>query len=188
VPYSAFVHSGLYGAFLGQNTSLGSLSQTLPTVASQLYLVSCWLSSYADNGSTTPNEFRVKWNGAALFDQTNRSPSGWTNLLFIVAASGGATTLEFDFRDDPGAWGLDDVTVQPIPNPVFQTVALTNGTVSFAWMALPGLVYQLQYTANLAAANWINLGSPTNVTSTLVTAADTNPTDQQRFYRFVLSP
>ncbi|MGP8197995.1 MAG: protease pro-enzyme activation domain-containing protein [Limisphaerales bacterium] len=188
IPYSAFVHSGLYGAVLGQAGSLGSLSQTIPTLASQLYLVSCWLSSYAYNGSTTPNEFRVKWNGAALFDQTDMGAFGWTNLQFIVAASGGATTLEFDFRDDPAALGLDDITVQPIPNPVFQTVALTNGTLFFTWNALSGLAYQLQFTTNLATANWANLGGPTSATSGVVTTTDMNPTDRQRFYRFVLSP
>jgi hypothetical protein len=188
VPFSAFVHSGLYGAFLGQNGSLGSLSQTLPTDATQAYLLSCWLSSLSSNGLTTPNEFRIKWNGTTLFDQTNMSPFGWTNLQFIVAATGSATALAFDFRDDPAALALDDITLQAIPEPVFQTVALFGGTVSFAWNALPGLAYQLQFTTNLDAANWANLGASIIATTNVVTATDTSPTDPQRFYRFVLSP
>ncbi len=188
VPFSAFVHSGLYGALLGQNGSLGSLSQTLPTDATQAYLLSCWLSSFSSNGLTTPNEFRIKWNGTTLFDQTNMGAFAWTNLQFIVAATGSATALEFDFRDDPAALALDDITLQAIPEPVFQTVTLIGSTVSFAWNALPGLAYQLQFTTNLDAANWANLGASIIATTNVVTAADTGPTDPQRFYRFVLSP
>jgi hypothetical protein len=188
VPCSAFVHSGLYGALLGQNGSLGSLSQTLPTIATQYYLLSCWLSSYSSNGVTTPNEFRIKWNGTTLFDQTNMGAFGWTNLQYIVAATGSATALEFDFRDDPAALALDDITVQAVPEPVFQTVTLIGGTVSFAWKARPGLAYQLQFTTNLGAGNWANLGAAITAATNVVTAADTAPTDPQRFYRFVLSP
>ena len=188
VPDSAFVHSGLYGAYLGQTGSLGSLSQTLPTVAKQLYLLSCWLSSFSDSGSTTPNEFRIKWNSTTLFDQTNMGAFGWTNLQYIVAGTGSSTVLAFGFRDDPAALALDDVTVQAIPAPVFQTVTMIGGTVSFTWNALPGLAYQLQFTTNLNPANWTNLGAPTNAASNVVTAADTGPTDPHRFYRFVLSP
>jgi hypothetical protein len=154
----------------------------------QYYLLSCWLSSISDNGSTTPNEFRIKWNGTTLFDQTNMGAFGWTNLQFIVAATGSATALEFDFRDDPGALALDDVTLQAVPAPIFQTVTLLGGTVSFAWNALPGLAYQLQFTTNLNAGNWANLGAAITATTNVVTAADTGPTDPQRFYRFVLSP
>ncbi len=188
VTYAQFVHSGLYGAFLGQNSSLASLSQSLPTVASQYYLLSSWLSSIAYNGLTKPNEFRIKWNGKTLFDHTNMGAFGWTNLQFLVAATGSATTLEFDFRDDPGALALDDITLQAVPTPVFQTVTLNGGTVSFAWDALPGLAYQLQFATNLDAANWANVGAAIIAATNVVTAADTNPPDAQRLYRFVVSP
>ena len=42
---SQFVHSGLYGAFLGQNTSPGSLSQSLPVNPGTQYLLSFWLAN-----------------------------------------------------------------------------------------------------------------------------------------------
>lgn len=193
--FAQFVHSGRCAAYLGQTGSIGTLSQTLPTVASQFYLVSCWLRCFAyiptnnpTNIMTTPNEFLIKWNGTTLFDQTNMGAFGWTNLQYIVAATGSATALEFDFRDDPAALALDDITLQAVPEPVFQTVTLISGTVSFAWNALPGLAYQLQFTTNLDAANWANLGAAITATTNVVTAADTGPTDPQRFYRFILSP
>ena len=50
---------------------------------------------------------------------------------------------------------------------------------------MPGQTYQIQYTTNLAPANWIDLGAPINATSNTVTVSDTilNP---QIFYRAVL--
>ena len=82
------VHSGSYGARLGAMNSLGYLSQTMPTVAGQSYLLSCWLHSPGD----TPNEFLVSWNGSTLFDQTNVPTFAWTNLQFLVQATGSVTT------------------------------------------------------------------------------------------------
>jgi hypothetical protein len=160
----------------------------LPTTAAQSYLLSCWLASLSDDGSTTPNEFRIDWNGTTLFDQINMSAFAWTNLQFIVTATNSATPLEFDFRDDPAALALDDITLQAVPEPIFQMVALNGSTVSFSWCALAGLAYQLQFTTNLAPANWTNLGAAIIANTNVVTAADTNPPDPQRFYRFVLSP
>ena len=157
-------------------------------MANAYYLASCWLTSIADSGMTTPNEFRMKWNGTPLFDQTNMGAFGWTNLQYIVTATGGATPLEFDFRDDPGALGLDDVTLQAVPTPLFQSATLNIGTVSFAWNALPGLVYQLQSTTNLTAGNWTNWNAPITAVTNSVITSNIPLSDPQRFYRFVVSP
>jgi hypothetical protein len=188
VNYDQFVHSGLYGAFLGQSGSLGSLSQTVPTVAAQYYFLSCWLSSIAYHHSTTPNEFRVQWNGTSVFDQTNMGAFGWTNLQYLVSATDNATPLEFDFRDDPGALALDDITLQAVPSPLFQTAAINAGVVSLTWDALPGLKYQLQFTTNLAPANWSNVNAVILAATNTITASDTNSSAPARFYRFVMSP
>lgn len=188
VNYDQFVHSGLYGTFLGQAGSLGSLSQTLPTTAGQYYLLSCWLTSIAYNGATIPNEFRVDWNGAAVFDQIDMAAFGWTNVAVIVEATNTATPMEFDFRADPGALGLDDITVQRVPPPVFQSVSLSHGAIAFTWNALPGLSYQLQSTTNLARGAWTNVNGPIIATTNVVTASDAQILNPQRFYRFVVSP
>ena len=108
---SLFVHSGIYGAFLGQNNSLGFLSQTLPTVAGQQYVLSFWLDNPAPG---TPNEFRASWNGTALFDQTDMDQFAWTNMQYVVTATGTSSVLQFGFRNDQNAFGLDDVSVQPV--------------------------------------------------------------------------
>ena len=114
-PDELFVHSGLYGAYLGEWASpyltpvppaVGSLSQTVATTAGQQYLVSFWLTCVPDSqGVTTNNEFIAKWNNSTLYAQTNLGAFGWTNLQFVVPATTASTTLEFDFNNDPGAFG-----------------------------------------------------------------------------------
>ncbi len=104
------VHSGTYGAEYGPVGSLGYLSQTLSTTPGTTYLLSFWLDS---PDGDTPNEFQVSWDGTTLLDETNLPAIGWTNIQFVVTATGPSTVLEFGFRDDPAYLGLDDVSVVP---------------------------------------------------------------------------
>jgi hypothetical protein len=73
------------------------------------------------------------------------------------------------------------------PQPVFQTVALANGTFAFTWSAALGNLYQVQYTTNLAQANWINLGSTVSATNAVMSGTD-SLSETQRFYRIQLMP
>ncbi len=100
-------HSGDYFAGLGTVGSLGTLSQTLNTVAGQTYTLSYFMAS--DGG--TPNEFRVDWNGSTLIDQTGIGKQGYTGFTFQVTATGATSTLTFYERNDPGYLSLDDVAV-----------------------------------------------------------------------------
>jgi hypothetical protein len=103
-----------------------------------------------------------------------------------VTATGTNTTLQFGAENEPDGFGLDDVTVTPLPAILFQTVTKTNGMLNFTWNALTGLVFQVQYKTNLLQADWINLGAV--ITATNVTAIATNliGSDPQRFYRLQL--
>jgi hypothetical protein len=161
VPDELFVHSGIYGGYLGQWPNNGTLSQTVPTVAGQLWLISYWLTSIADDqGDTAPNGFTAKWNGSPLFASTNLPVLGWTNLQSIVTATGASGTLEFDFNNTPGAFGLDDVTVQTVPAPVLQSMAIVAGNLVFNWSAIPNIAYQIQSATDLTTANWVAAGNP----------------------------
>jgi hypothetical protein len=182
---SSYVHTGKYGAQLGPVGSLGYLSQTLTTSIGQVYLVSFWLNS--PNGAAT-NEFLVTWNGNNLWDQVNVGATGWTNLQFFVTAAANNTILEFGLRNDPSYFGLDDIVVYPITPPQVQTVTMSNGTISFSWSALTGLHYQMQYTTDLASANWTNLASAVTAIGATLTATDSVTNNPQRFYRLVLLP
>jgi hypothetical protein len=162
------VHSGTYGALLGPAGALGYLSQSLPTVSGQAYLVSLWLDS---PDGLSPNEFLVAWNGTVLFDQTDLGAIGWTNLQFSVMATGSNTVLQLGFRDDQSFLGLDDIQVTSlvtadgppiiVSQPTNQ-VAFAGNAASFGVLSsgrFP-LFYQWQFDGT-------NLDSATNATLTL---------------------
>jgi hypothetical protein len=192
-PDELFVHSGLYGAYLGEFSwngypAVGSLSQTVATTAHQQYLVSFWLTCVPDNqGTTTPNEFTAKWNGSTLYTQTNLGAFGWTNLQFVVPATTTSTTLEFDFNNVPGAFGLDDVAVEPVPAPVFQSVALTGGTVKLTWSSVSGLSYQVQSASSLSNPTWTNVVTVT-AAGNLASTSEPVGSALKQFYRVILLP
>ena len=192
-------HSGTYFAALGSAGSVGYLSQTLATFTNQAYMLSLWLDgpdvSQVTDGlitNNTPNEFSVSWNGSTLFDQVNIGPIGWTNLQFVVTATGISSVLQFGAQDDPWYLGLDDVSVVPIanpPNPSFSSVVKLSNTnaVAFSWNSMSNYVYQVQYSTNLATTNWITL-STNLATGPVLTVTNGTDTDPQRFYRILRLP
>jgi hypothetical protein len=72
--------------------------------------------------------------------------------------------------------------------PTQLSVAMTEdgGTLSLTWNAIVGQTYQLQYTTNLAPANWLNLGDTVTATNDTMTASEAIGQNPQRFYRLVL--
>jgi hypothetical protein len=187
-----FVHSGTYGALLGQQGSLAYLSQTLPTVPGQAYLLSFWLENpdVVFTGGVTPNQFQVNWNTNSpsvntIFYQNNMPAlDTWSNMTFIVIATGNSTTLQFGNQNDPAGFGLDDVSAVPIPNPSFRSVTklVSSNAVTFSWNSMASFGYQVQYSTNLAGPNWVNLSTNTATGPTL-TVTNGYGTDPRRFYR-----
>jgi len=183
-----FVHSGLYGAYLGQYPTDGSLIQAVATKPGQEYLVSFWLTSVACEGATTPNDFSAYWNDTTLYAQTNLDAFGWTNLQFIVPATGKVSALEFDFNNSPAAFGLDDVLVEPAPAPVLQSATLASGVITFTWSGLANFSYQVQSAGDLSNPHWTNIAAAVTATSNLVSASESVNKGSPRFYRVVLLP
>jgi hypothetical protein len=184
-----YVHSGMYGAEVGPSGTLGYISQSLATSVGQMYQVGCWL--YCDG--ETPNEFSVSWNGSTFFDQTNFAstlslPGQWTNIQFLASATSTSTVLSLGFRDDPSYFGLDDITVYAVMPPVFKGVTVANGIISITWGAEPGLLYQLEYTTNLAQGNWTALNGALSTTNSTLTATDTISASMNKFYRLLVEP
>jgi subtilase family serine protease len=183
-----FVHSGLYGAYLGQFPTDGSLSQAVATRPAQEYLVSFWLTSVAYQGATTPNDFAVIWNGSTLYAQTNLDAFGWTNLQFVVPATATSTTLEFDFDNVPAGFGLDDVKVEAVPAPVLQSVTLTGSILTFTWSGIANLSYQVQSASDLSNPNWTNVAGAVTAPGDFVRASEPISKASQQFYRVILLP
>lgn len=183
-----FVHSGLYGAYLGQFPADGSLSQTVATTVGQRYVISFWLTSVPYQGSTTPNDFSAFWNNSALYFETNLPAFDWTNMQFVVPATSTSATLEFNFNNVPGAFGLDDVRVEPVPAPVVQSVILTGSDITLNWSGIANLSYQIQSASDLGSPNWTNISPVVTASSNGVSASAPATNASQQFYRVILLP
>jgi hypothetical protein len=200
-PHAAYnpVHSGNYGAFLGDSI-LAVLYQTLPTCPGQAYLLSFWLENPV-GGSPVANhieQFQVNWNTNATITNTlfslptqpNTPAFAWTNFNLVVTATGSNTTLQFGAENQPDYFGLDDVSVTAIPPPSFTALSRASNGLAFTWNTLANVNYRLQYTTNLAQPNWLNLGSVIVAATNSLTAVDTNAVNPSlpRFYRVAVSP
>lgn len=189
--YPLGVHSGNYGAFLG-DTNPATLSQTLATVPGQRYLVSLWL----DNPTGGSGELcQLRWSSGGttnlLIGLTNPAAFTWTNYLFLTTATATNSSLQFTVENIPNFFGLDDVSVTPLPTVGFHTLA-RNGTnqMSLTWFTVTNAVYQVQSTTNLLAPNWQNLGSAVTASNGILSGLDTNSLTgrSQRYYRLIVTP
>jgi len=178
--------SGSYFAALKTPGQEGYLSQDVPTAAGVCYLLSLWMEN-ADG--ETPNEFTVWWNGNTLFDQDNIPKTGWTNLQYIVTATGNSTILQIGARDDTTYLELDNVSLIPILPPAFAPVSTGNNKPTFSWNATTGLVYQVESTTNLLQPNWIT-NAIIQATNTTINFVDTNSIAKfpRKYYRLQIMP
>ena len=185
------VHSGVYGAALGQYGALAYLSQTLTTLPGQAYLISLWLQNPTND---TGQEYEVNWNTnssttTTLVDVASPGAFPWTNVTFIVSAADTNSTLQIAARNDNNIFGLDDVSVTPIPAPTLSASAfcVSNNTLTYIWSAVPGVQYQLEYTTNLTSGSW-QVESAIDATNYLSTSLIKIGQDPARFYRICNQP
>jgi len=183
---AACVHSGIYGAALGESGFLASISQTLGTLPGQAYRISLWLQNPVND---TGQEYQVNWNTnsstiTTLVDVPSPGAFTWTNLIFLVSAADTNSTLQIGARNDNHIFGLDDVNVTPIPVPTISgnVFVVTNNAITFNWSSVPGVPYEVEYTTNLTSGSWqventVTATSYTSTVSIVITA------DPARFYR-----
>jgi hypothetical protein len=128
----AYVHSGTYAAQVAGSASYNELSQTVSTTPGQYYALSFWL-----NTITTGNDFRALWDGNAVLTG-NITPQGYVQYSYVVGGTG-SDTVEFDGRNVPGWFYLDDVSLTPtnaVPEPsgVVALLGLCGmGLLGMAW-------------------------------------------------------
>ena len=125
--YSGDVHTGGFAAKMGPEGSEGSLSQDLVTTPGQWYSVSFWLK----NDGAPNNIFNVYWSGSPIFNGINLPSAPYTQYSYLEQATSSTTTIGFSFRNDPGFFCLDDISVSPVPLP---------GTLMLMGSGLSGLV------------------------------------------------
>jgi hypothetical protein len=166
------------------DTSVATLAQTVPTVPGQGYLLSFWLDNAA---SGTVQKFFVNWNTNSsstntIYNLLNPPVMAWTNLQFVVTATSTNAVLQFGAENDPNYFGLDDVSVTPIPVPMLTTTGATSNALIVAWNALSGVTYQLEGTTNLASPNWTVVGI-VNATDTTASYTNNFGAQRQQFFR-----
>jgi hypothetical protein len=105
---------GAFFAALGPVGSDGTLSQTFADTAGATYKVSFWVAS--DGG--TPNDFGATGPGSLFLPTMFDIPASPFVNYFGFFTGGGSDTITFNFRNDPGFLGLDDVSVtEVVPEP-----------------------------------------------------------------------
>jgi hypothetical protein len=162
---SDHVHSGAYATDLGPVGSDGSLRQNIATIAGEHYTLDFWLAN--DGGS--PNDFSVSWNSSTLppFPLVNANSQTYTEYTYNLIATGTSTPLEFDFRQDPAYWHLDDISVTAqasIPTSldggrVLQLAGTSAATGSTASMDLNGANPQTGVSASGSGTLTIGSGA-----------------------------
>jgi hypothetical protein len=184
-----YIHSGAFGALLGEPYTTATLSQTLPTVPGQLYEVSFFLNNPVGGagpvGGGPANQIQVLWGGSNIFSEVNVPILQWTEMASAVFATNTATTLEFVFLNYPDYFGLDDISVTPAAPTAFSSASYTNNSFFFSWNAIPGASYQLQYSTDLVT--WGKAGFPIPATNTIMKAKETlSHSQKQEYYRLFL--
>ncbi len=131
---SAFVsstaaHTGTFGYLNGMSGRDGVLAQTVATQLGMTYTYSFFL----ENDGSTPNDVVVKLGNTVLLAQTDAGAFGYTNFTGTVVADGNNDALTFAFRNDNGAFGLDDVSLTsnaapppPLPEPAVWALLVTG--------------------------------------------------------------
>lgn len=98
---------GSYYVVAGPVGSPGSLSQTFSDVAGRNYTFSFWFASVGDN----PSSFSAMWDNNTVLSLTNpNTGSNWTEFTFSETGTG-SDSITFNFQDNPGWIGLDNVSV-----------------------------------------------------------------------------
>jgi uncharacterized repeat protein (TIGR03803 family) len=109
---------------------------------------------------------------AALVQGTNGD-------LYGTTAEGGLSTQNY--------YGTVFRLSVPMP-PVGTALTIQDNLMTFAWAAVAGQAYQVQYKTNLSQANWSNLGSALVATNGTITTFDQITSGPQRSYRLIVLP
>jgi uncharacterized repeat protein (TIGR03803 family) len=100
--------------------------------------------------------------------------------LYGTTSQGGTNNL----ADSGTAFGDGTVFRFGVVPPSLQSAAVTSGTFSFSWNAMPGVPYQAQYKDALDQTNWINFGGLVfGTTNGIASQSDIVSTNKTQFYR-----
>jgi subtilisin-like proprotein convertase family protein len=154
-------------------------------------------SSAITSGTYLPTDYS---SGNVFSSPAPAGPYG-TTLSPLAATPNGTWSLYVEdfYNQDSGSisggWGLTFVTststtncCSTFPTPTLTSTTYSNKVVHFAWNAIPGPMYQVQYRTNLTSGTWQNLGAAVPATNTTMSVTDSSTNSPARFYRVMVLP
>ncbi|MGA2748651.1 MAG: hypothetical protein ABSG59_07745 [Verrucomicrobiota bacterium] len=132
--------------------------------------------------------FRASLGGMSPSDLRLPADSGPATPWSLGISASPSTVCAYGVVLCPAGTNTTRLTLTAPPPPDFLLLTYTGGTLNFTWTAQAGSLYQLQYCANLAQTNWINLEAAMPAAGSTLAGLDAAPADAQRFYRVVGLP
>jgi hypothetical protein len=174
--------------FFDFNDSTLTLSQSFPTEPGGIYEV-----AFSGGHFQGPTNMQIiaqvlSSNSTVLAALTAPVPGpfpSWIAFRFRFAATTPVSTLQFHSTNATGNLDLamDAVSVQAIA----RGLTIEVSQVRLCWASQTNRMYQLQYSTNLAANAWTDLGAPIPGIGG-IDCSFQPVIDPQRFYRVVLLP
>jgi hypothetical protein len=131
--------SGSKGAFFGQQSSIGRITQAITVISGAKYQIDFWLAN--DFYGVDPNdpqdcyfELMLAGNSVALLNGIVAA-FDYTHYSFAFdAVADGPFTIGFGFQHEDGYFELDDVSVERVPE-----AAATAGLLGLGLAGLAGM-------------------------------------------------
>jgi hypothetical protein len=139
---------------------------------------------------TAPLAYQWQINGSNLTDGGAISGSQTSGLTLnpVTSANAGSylAVVTNLYGSVTSAVAVLSVTL-PGPLPL-SAMATPPSLILLNWNAVPGQLYQVQYTGDLSSGFWTNLGPPVTATNMSMTGWDVIGPDPQRFYQVLPVP
>jgi hypothetical protein len=179
-----------YGSVTSSVATLSVLSP--PTIFSQPVSLTATLGSPASfsvgAAGSAPLGYQWQINGSNLVDGGEISGAETNALTLSDTTTNDAGSYTVVITNMAGSvTSAVAVLTITLPIPMFLPTTLTeSGLIVFAWTAVPGQQYQVQYTGDLSSGSWTNLGPAITATNGIITDSDTIGPAAQRFYQVLL--
>jgi hypothetical protein len=134
----------------------------------------------------------ITWNSVAnnyyrLQYKNNLLDANWTDLAPDILATGSVTSTTNVLGGAPRRfYRVELVAYQSLPQPMIQSLVITNNTVNITWSAVAGHIYRLQSKNNLNDASWTDVLPEVTAPGSTATTTDSSGVVARRFYRIWL--
>jgi hypothetical protein len=184
-------NAGPYNAVI--SNALGAVTSAPPALLTVIDPAITNQPASLTNAVGTSASFTVGVAGTAPAYQWlkgNAAISGATNATFTLVSvtNTDAGTYSVVVSNVFGTVTSSNAVLTVIPQPMIQSVGVTNQVLGLTWSAVAGQSYQVQYKDDLRTTNWTALVP--DILAGGLTATETNSitNSPQRFYRIMLVP